>query len=725
MSKTQTEKATNKLHLLIAVVLLTLAFLHGVFSSGFISILNQALGPKAPLAFSLYFAGLLLGQLAIYLFVPLNARHWNYPLYEIGFGASLIFMALANNTEGFILGRLFEGIMGGLATPPLFNYLVTLDAFGNVGKRIALFNSIFVLGYVLGPVVVDGLHLFLAYPRILTLSGGAFMAIALVLMLIPVPDPPAPDHDISLKKLLKTHDWFEKFATLVLAKGLYGFLIAFTAGYITQFLPGFPLAQVMLGFSVIFVCGQILTERVLRGFPKQHLEVYLPVLLCILLGSFVGTRWAGFIFILALFHSSLVYIGTLNFGLKATSAREYALFSCLSDPAMILGAGLASLGLNGVWGIVALLLIPMGRALFLAPQRTRAEGFIPWIGPLTLINIFRKQKHPLLSPANDAIPLSELHLSYAAPLDSETQTTGRFQMLLSGDLCPPPQGEPILHWQPKLEALIASHDLAGLNLESFLQKSHTGPVNAHFHALVWEQYKAIATGNNPQPLFDTINLVNNHSLDQGPSGFEQTRQTLQTQFGSTALDSQFQIIEKQGLKLGFISLSFGSNCFWQKHPDLHLLKPEDLLRKTQLQKKWLEQIQNHKKQVDFLILSWHWGYESELFPSSIQQDCFHLLADAGVDLLWGHHSHLVQPFEVYKGALCLYSCGNLLSNLAGEGYHQGVLWSITLNQTPKGWQLERVVPQFFGLKENTLQALDKGSSLLEAQFKQISHAQTR
>jgi poly-gamma-glutamate capsule biosynthesis protein CapA/YwtB (metallophosphatase superfamily)/MFS family permease len=734
-SKALVQEPDNRLHVFIAVVLLALAFLHGVFSSGFVSILNLALGPQAPLAFSLYFVGLLLGQLGIYLFAGLNARHWNYPLYEIGFGASLVFMALMNNTEGFIIGRLLEGIMGGLATPPLFNYLVTLKAFGHVGKRIALFNSIFVLGYVLGPVIMDGLRLLMPYPRLLFLSGIVFGVVSLFLMLMPVPDPPPPDLDISLKKLLRSYDWFEKFSTLVLAKGLYGYLISFTAGYITQFLPGFPLAQVMLGFSVVFVCGQILTGRVLRYFPKSHLEVYLPLLLCVLLGAFLGTHWAGFIFILALFHSSLVFIGTLNFGLKATSAREYALFSCLSDPAMILGAGLASFGLNGVWGIVLLLLVPGVRALFLPPQRTRAEAFIPWIGPLTLVNIFRKQKSPLLEPANDAAPCSDLQLSYCAPNgpNPETETTTepqteptRLKLLLSGDLCPPPHSAqtPLFGWHPELRRLIENHDLAALNLESPLELDQKAKASEHLHALSLQQFEALA--GSDQALFGLINLANNHSLDQGLRGFEQTRQYLQAKPGFYPLDSRLQIIERAGLRLGFFALSFGSNCFWRKHPDLSLLKPEELLHSQPLQKRLFEQIQAYRQEVDLLVLSWHWGYESEQYPSQTLQAAFHWLADAGVDLLWGHHSHLVQPFELSQDALCLYSCGNLLSNLEGEGYHQGVLWSVTLQKSPDGLRIQTVKPHFFRADQNhLLSPLEQGQSLLEHSFREHLNAPTR
>jgi poly-gamma-glutamate synthesis protein (capsule biosynthesis protein) len=139
-----------------------------------------------------------------------------------------------------------------------------------------------------------------------------------------------------------------------------------------------------------------------------------------------------------------------------------------------------------------------------------------------------------------------------------------------------------------------------------------------------------------------------------------------------------------------------------------------------------EQIQAYRQEVDLLVLSWHWGYESEQYPSQTLQAAFHWLADAGVDLLWGHHSHLVQPFELSQDALCLYSCGNLLSNLEGEGYHQGVLWSVTLQKSPDGLRIQTVKPHFFRADQNhLLSPLEQGQSLLERSFREHLNAPTR
>lgn len=100
----------------------------------------------------------LLGRLSIYLFQVLNAPRWNYPLYKIDADLSLIYVAFCHNLPGFPFGHLFGDLMGELATPPLFNCLVTPHVFGGVGKWVALFNSVFAPDYVLESLLLEGLQ---------------------------------------------------------------------------------------------------------------------------------------------------------------------------------------------------------------------------------------------------------------------------------------------------------------------------------------------------------------------------------------------------------------------------------------------------------------------------------------------------------------------------------------------------------------------------------------
>jgi len=72
-------------------------------------------------------------------------------------------------------------------------------------------------------------------------------------------------------------------------------------------------------------------------------------------------------------------------------------------------------------------------------------------------------------------------------------------------------------------------------------------------------------------------------------------------------------------------------------------------------KKIIESFNLSKK---ILIISFHWGYERLILPSLEQIELAHKLIDIGADLIIGHHPHIIQPFEIYKGKYIFYSLGN-------------------------------------------------------------------
>ena len=54
----------------------------------------------------------------------------------------------------------------------------------------------------------------------------------------------------------------------------------------------------------------------------------------------------------------------------------------------------------------------------------------------------------------------------------------------------------------------------------------------------------------------------------------------------------------------------------------------------------------------------HWGVEGSYRPTQEQMDLAHAAIDAGADIVWGSHPHVLQPIEEYKDGLILYSMGN-------------------------------------------------------------------
>src|SRR5262249_47679567 len=75
-----------------------------------------------------------------------------------------------------------------------------------------------------------------------------------------------------------------------------------------------------------------------------------------------------------------------------------------------------------------------------------------------------------------------------------------------------------------------------------------------------------------------------------------------------------------------------------------------------------EDIRKAKRQADAVVMSIHWGLHH--IPKTIadyQPIVAHAAIDAGADLILGHHAHCLKAIEVYKGKVCFYSIGNLLT----------------------------------------------------------------
>jgi poly-gamma-glutamate synthesis protein (capsule biosynthesis protein) len=71
-------------------------------------------------------------------------------------------------------------------------------------------------------------------------------------------------------------------------------------------------------------------------------------------------------------------------------------------------------------------------------------------------------------------------------------------------------------------------------------------------------------------------------------------------------------------------------------------------------------LREFKATNDFVIVSFHWGGELMNTPKEYQVELAHKAIDAGADLILGHHPHVIQGIERYKGKLIFYSLGNYI-----------------------------------------------------------------
>jgi poly-gamma-glutamate synthesis protein (capsule biosynthesis protein) len=92
---------------------------------------------------------------------------------------------------------------------------------------------------------------------------------------------------------------------------------------------------------------------------------------------------------------------------------------------------------------------------------------------------------------------------------------------------------------------------------------------------------------------------------------------------------------------------------------------------------------------DYVVVSFHWGAELAGMPKPYQQSAAHAAIDAGADLVLGHHPHVLQGIERYRGKSILYSLGNFAFGSMSSSADRSMIARITLDAAE---QTVEVVP---------------------------------
>lgn len=165
-----------------------------------------------------------------------------------------------------------------------------------------------------------------------------------------------------------------------------------------------------------------------------------------------------------------------------------------------------------------------------------------------------------------------------------------------------------------------------------------------------------------------VSVANNHVGDWGLPAYIDTlarlreNEILFTGGGDTrAQAEQPTIIEKYGMKIGFLGFSDVGPDFMAAGLD----KTGILLAKDP---RFEEIISNASKQVDYLIVSFHWGDEYKKIHNARQEELAHKAIDSGAKIVIGHHPHVMQDSETYIPASCTIpsSCGGFIAYSLGN-----------------------------------------------------------
>jgi poly-gamma-glutamate synthesis protein (capsule biosynthesis protein) len=200
-------------------------------------------------------------------------------------------------------------------------------------------------------------------------------------------------------------------------------------------------------------------------------------------------------------------------------------------------------------------------------------------------------------------------------------------------------------------------DIAMVNLENPLTRATLSSPNKQFNFKADPEAVEVLTHGG----VDIVNLANNHTMDYEEPGLVETLETLE-QAGIHAVGAgrnltearRPEIIEVKGQRIAY--LGYYDANFHAASVDLAGTNP----LQHEHQQRVAEDIRAIRDQVDWVIVNYHWGIELSEYPADWQIELAHATIDQGADLVVGHHPHVLQGAEIYKGKPIIYSLGNFI-----------------------------------------------------------------
>ena len=166
--------------------------------------------------------------------------------------------------------------------------------------------------------------------------------------------------------------------------------------------------------------------------------------------------------------------------------------------------------------------------------------------------------------------------------------------------------------------------------------------------------------------FNIMSLANNHALDYGQDGLNQTMEILKSKNidfcgirkGDMSKANEPCIKTVNGARIGFLCYSDVSNKEFNSTRNSYGTIPA-------LPAEIEKDINNARPMVDVLIIYLHWGRENNPVQDIQYVTARHLI-DMGADIIIGSHTHVFQDVEAYKGKYIFYGLGNFVFDMKRE-----------------------------------------------------------
>lgn len=219
--------------------------------------------------------------------------------------------------------------------------------------------------------------------------------------------------------------------------------------------------------------------------------------------------------------------------------------------------------------------------------------------------------------------------------------------------------------------------------------------------------------------FDVLTTANNHCLDRGFYGLKRTIEILEElgfyrtgTFATEEESNQILIVNVKGIRLAILAYTYGTNGI---NPPSGKYFSVAYMNSSKMK----EDIAGAKKlNVDKVVVCIHWGEEYQRYPNSNQKRIANELFEAGADIIFGSHPHVIQPMEVKtvvdengkeKKVFIIYSMGNFISNQRKKYTDSGVIIRLRMIKNNKTGEtiIDKIeyIPTYVSVKSGSFKIL--------------------
>ena len=182
--------------------------------------------------------------------------------------------------------------------------------------------------------------------------------------------------------------------------------------------------------------------------------------------------------------------------------------------------------------------------------------------------------------------------------------------------------------------IFSKDDLTMVNLETTITDATSHMDKTYYFRAPYEYVNILKEGS-----VEAVSVANNHAKDYFTQGRKDTVRTLMENDILVSGENYVTSVEIKGVKIAILSyVTFQTGFNYKSAIERDL----PYMRKTH----------------DIVIVSMHWGQELDYEANRGDVDLAHMMVDMGADIVVGHHPHVIQGIENYKGKYIVYSLGN-------------------------------------------------------------------